>query len=394
VKSSDDVLIVGAGPAGSIAATLLARAGARVRLLDRAMFPRDKLCGDTVNPGTVAALARMGLSRALEAHGLPVDGMRLTGPLGAVVEARYPDGLRGRAILRRDLDWSLVEQAVATGARFEPGTPVRRPLLDASGAVPTVRGVTVGSERRERTFRAPVTLAADGRRSTLAFFLGLARHPQRPRRWAVGGYYENARGLSAFGEMHVRPGRYVGVAAIPGGLANVCLVRPRQPANEAMDRPARALDWALMADPFLRDRFADARLIRPPMMLGPLAVDVHGMPPAGLLLAGDAAGFIDPMTGDGLGFAVRGGALAAAAALEALENGWAGVHERLGAARRNAFAPKWRFNRALRAVVGWAPFVEAGDVAARIVPRAIRQIVRFAGDCQSADVASNVSSLV
>ncbi len=85
----------------------------------------------------------------------------------------------------------------------------------------------------------------------------------------------------------------------------------------------------------------------------------------GLLLAGDAAGFIDPMTGDGLSFALRGGALAAAAALRALEHGWAGVHAQLVADRRRAFAGKWRFNRALRSLVASPSAVRTAAAAAR-----------------------------
>src|SRR5690348_11264440 len=111
-----DVVIVGAGPAGSIAALVLARAGARVRMFDRAAFPRDKLCGDTINPGTLAALRRLGLA----VGGLPVTGMRVTGVNGLVIEGRYPDGLLGRALLRRDLDWQLLNAAVDAGAQFEP----------------------------------------------------------------------------------------------------------------------------------------------------------------------------------------------------------------------------------------------------------------------------------
>src|SRR5216117_3363237 len=99
---SDHVLIVGAGPAGAVAATVLARAGARVRLIDRATFPRDKLCGDTVNPGALAVLRRLGLTTSLDARALRVDGMRLTGENGVSIDARYPDGLYGLAILRRD----------------------------------------------------------------------------------------------------------------------------------------------------------------------------------------------------------------------------------------------------------------------------------------------------
>src|SRR5215208_5100217 len=98
-----DVLIVGAGPAGVVAGTVLARAGARVRILDRATFPRDKLCGDTVNPGALARLDALGLGAAVHAHGLRVDGMLVTGEHGVAIEGRYPDDVYGRAIVRRDL---------------------------------------------------------------------------------------------------------------------------------------------------------------------------------------------------------------------------------------------------------------------------------------------------
>src|SRR6185369_4981752 len=99
----DDVLIVGAGPAGAVAGAILARRGARVRLVDRATFPRDKLCGDTVNPGTLARLEDLGLAGGLDTRGLRVDGMIVTGERGVAIAGRYPDGRSGRAISRRDL---------------------------------------------------------------------------------------------------------------------------------------------------------------------------------------------------------------------------------------------------------------------------------------------------
>jgi len=380
----DDVIIVGAGPAGSVAAAVLARAGARVRLLDRATFPRDKLCGDTVNPGTLAALRRLGLSQPIDDRGLRVDGMRVTGPRGVTVEGRYPDGLHGRALVRSDMDWALLQLAIDAGARFESSAPVRRAIVEESGGARSVGGVVVGLGGREREIRAPVTVAADGRRSTLAFGLGLARHPPRPRRWAIGAYYENAGGMSSLGEMHVRRGRYIGVAAVPGGIANVCLVKPFDaPLHKKPPDPffTALLAAELAGDPLLRDRFADARLVQPPVVLGPLAVEVSPTDIRGLLLAGDAAGFIDPMTGDGLRFAVQGGVLAAEAALQGLTEGWNEVHQRLNKARHREFAPKWRFNRALRALVASSRGTEVAGIGARLAPGMLRRIIATAGDC-------------
>lgn len=380
MTTDTDVIVVGGGPAGCIAAIVLARAGARVRLFDRATFPRDKLCGDTVNPGCVALLGRLGLSDAV-AGALRIEGMRITGEAGVAIEARYPDGLCGRALVRRAFDAALLRQAAAAGVAVETGVPVRRPIVDAVGDGPAIGGVVVGRERAERSVRAEVTIGADGRRSALAFGLGLARHPAEPRRWATGAYYEQVAGVGALGEMHVRRGRYIGIAPLPGGIANVCVVKPFAPGDAQASNPSALLASELMRDQAFRDRFAAARLVAKPAVLGPLAVDVSDAALRGLLLAGDAAGFIDPMTGDGLRFALRGGELAAIAALDALANGWTGVHERFGAARRREFGSKWRFNRALRALVASPAAVRGAALAARLTPGLVRRIAIAAGDC-------------
>jgi len=381
----DDVLIVGAGPAGAVAAIVLARAGARVRLIDRATFPRDKLCGDTINPGTLGLLRRLGLAAALEDRALPIDGMIVTGEGGIAVEGRYPRDQRGLAISRRDFDAMLLEQAVAAGAAFEC-VAAREALVDGPASAPVIRGIVAGGARHQ--LPAKVVVAADGRRSTVAFGLRLARHPPRPKRWAIGAYFEDPI-RSTFGEMHIRRGRYIGVAPLGSGLSNVCLVLPWSGAGRAGSSacdfrdPPGLLRNAIAAEPALRNRFGGQAPVRNPIMLGPLAVDVVREDMAGLLLAGDAAGFIDPMTGDGLRFAVRGGELAAAAAMRALEHGWTGVHEQHAAARRAEFSHKWRFNRALRALVASPRALDLAAFGARVAPVALRRVIEHAGDCDT-----------
>jgi len=374
-----DVLVVGAGPAGSVAAAVLARAGVRVRIVDRAVFPRDKLCGDTINPGTLAILRRLRLASSIETRGLAIEGMRVSGGNGVVVEGRYPDGATARALLRRDFDWTLLSDAIDAGAQFEPGVAVRRAIVDNG----RVAGVMAGDQCEHR---ATVTIAADGRRSTLAFGLGLASHPRRPRRWAVGAYLDVAADEASrrFGEMHVRAGRYIGIAPVPGGLTNVCLVMPWRAGDAPLGDPRAAIVNALSRDGLLRDRFAGARMATTPIVLGPLAVDTRDTSMDGLLLAGDAAGFIDPMTGDGLRFAIRGAELTAKAAVEVLTRGWDGVHARLAQARRSEFTGKWRFNRAVRSLAASPLGVAVAAEGARLAPAVLRRAMIYAGDCGQA----------
>lgn len=377
---SDEVLIAGAGPAGSIAALLLARAGVRVRLLDRATFPRDKLCGDTLNPGALHILRRLGIAADIERAGLPIRGMVVTGAGGVRVRGEYGPGVLGLSLLRRDLDSMLVQHAVDAGASFEPGVLVHEPLVDESSGGLRVTGLRIVSCAGEsHDLRAQLTIAADGRRSRIAFHLGLARHPEHPRRWAIGGYFDSVLSCASVGEMHIRCGRYIGVAPVPGGLTNTCVV-VSEPRGGALAEPAALLVASLRADPSLGERFADARLVSAPAVLGPLAVDTNAAGMAGLLLAGDAAGFIDPMTGDGMHFAMRGAELAAVVALGVLEGRITDGPAALARERRAAFASKFRMNRALRALVASPRAVAWAARAAHLCPAVVRELISRAGD--------------
>jgi flavin-dependent dehydrogenase len=370
-----DALVVGAGPAGSIAALVLARAGIGVQVIDRARFPRDKLCGDTLNPGSLAILDRLGIGDCVRGSAMPVSGMTVTGP-GASVSAAYPRGLRGASMTRRELDQRLLNAAIAAGARFEPGVTIREPLVEDDAQV---RGVRVASGRREVVMRARVVIGADGRGSRLAAALRLSSFATRPRRWAFGAYFVDVAGVTDRGEMHIRPDGYVGVAPLPGGLTNVSVVREgRQLPAPHTDQQLFVRD-TLARDPGLRDRFAAATQVSPVSVLGPLAIDARAPGCPGLLLAGDAAGFVDPMTGDGLRFAIRGGELAAYAAIEELRSGRA-MFAALGSARRREFAAKWRVNRALRSIVGSPRLLGLAAAMSRYWSAPVAYLIGVAGD--------------
>jgi menaquinone-9 beta-reductase len=382
VNQDPDVLIVGAGPAGSIAALVLARAGVRVRLIDRASFPRNKLCGDTLNPGALARLDHLGVAAGIRAESLPVAGMIVTGPDQTQIVGEYDHGLRGAAITRHDLDVQLLDAATCAGAEFRAGVIVRSPLMSDDGT--QVAGVRAAIGAHEHDLRARVVIAADGRHSRLAFALGLARYARRPRRWAFGAYYSGVEGQTSCGEMHIRADRYIGVAPVPRGLTNVCVVRELGSLPGAQHLEAdKVLQSAVTRDPLLRARFARAHRVTPVTVLGPLAVEATSAGLPGLLLAGDAAGFIDPMTGDGLRFAIRGSELAAEYALRELETGRA-MFGNLTETRREEFAGKWRMNRWLRSLVASPHAVRTAAVIGSYWNRPVRALISKAGDVDTA----------
>jgi len=371
--------VVGAGPAGSVAALVLARAGVRVWMLERDTLPRAKLCGDTVNPGAVRRLGDLGLSGGPLATAERLTGMLVTTPRVSVRGA-YPDGQVALAVPRVRFDQWLAQAAVDAGANLECGARVLGPLWRAeAGRTGTVAGVSLRRDNGQ-TLRLPamITIAADGRRSVLARAAQLSRHPRRPRRWAFGVYATDVDGVSSMGEMHVRSGHYVGLAPLGNGLTNICVVTGRKPVGRT---PEDVIRRVLSSDPQLGERTRAWRPAGQPHVLGPLAVDcdVAGLP--GLLLAGDAAGFVDPMTGDGMHIAIRGAVLAAEAAIEALASGnLARAAGQLTTTRAAALGSKLRFNRWMRRLVSSAAAIDVVGAGARVAPAVVERLVWYAGD--------------
>lgn len=322
--SAFDVIVVGAGPAGSAAAADLAARGYRTALLDRARFPRDKPCGDYCNPGAVRQLETLGVLPDLPRHGAAfIDGMTVVAHDGTAFAAPFPTG-RAMLVPRRRLDALLAERAAARGAEFIEGYQVDQVRVDGS--------VRVTAVAPRPGLCAPLLVAADGMRSIVARRLGLLTALPAGR-YTIGAYFSGVSGPAA-GELHLGPGLYGGVARFGDGTANVCLALPRarmrrQQADAAFHDAARSL-------PRLSEHLRAWTRESSYRVTGPLGFASHRVVTARTLLAGDAAQQIEPITGQGIFFALRTAALAADAAGAALEAGRYDPRTLSGYARRRA----------------------------------------------------------
>jgi flavin-dependent dehydrogenase len=295
---------------------------------------------------------------------------------GVSIAGAYPGGCRGRAVERRRLDPWLLGLAIDSGATFEGGVVVRHVVVGDR----RVEGIAAaGSDPAStRQIEATVTIAADGRASATGRSAGLTRYRATNRRWAFGGYATGVVGAPDWGEMHVRSHLYVGVAPVGPGRFNVCAATGRRPVGQT---PREVLERVLADDPALADRFAGATFEPGVRAIGPLGVEAMSPGRPGLLLAGDAAGFVDPMTGDGLHLALRGAVLAATEASRVLEDGdHEGAVRRLARARRDAFGAKLRFNRTLVRLTASPTGVAVAARVASAAPAIVRWLVARAGD--------------
>ena len=303
-----DVVVVGAGPAGSAAAmaALRTRPGASVLLLDRADFPRDKSCGDGIAPQALDELARLGAAHVL-ADRVPVHRLRIQSPNGTVVANRLdrPDHVVPRTVF----DARLVDAAVARGAVLQRHT---------------VRRLEVRSDRvvLDGELAGRVVVGADGANGVVRRQLGVPRQPETAAAVAVRGYAPAPPGEPE--QVIVMAERdwpaYAWSFAAGDGTANVGFGM-LLPSLRAAPRGGKAeLHERLlsMLEPLHGSGFAPERLVSHHL---PLSTWRPRQPPGRVLLAGDAMSLINPLTGEGIFYALLAGRLAGVAAVGAVDAG-------------------------------------------------------------------------
>ena len=323
-----DVIIVGAGPAGSTTAYYLAQAGIDVLLLEKSRFPREKVCGDGLTPRGVRALIAMGVSVSEQDGWIRNKGLRVIGA-GRRLEMAWPElsSYPGYGLVRprTDFDEILARRAEQAGARLVEGLTVTGPVLDErTGRITGVCARPAG-DGEERTYAGRVIVAADGNSSRLSVAMGLRKRDDRPLGVAVRTYYRTPRSdddyleswLDLWDGDRLLPG-YGWIFGMGDGTSNVGLgLLNTSAAFGHTDYHALLRQW-LKGMP-AEWGFTEENRTQP-IRGAALPMGFNRTPPYfnGLLLAGDAGGMVNPFNGEGIAYAMESGEILARTIAQAL----------------------------------------------------------------------------
>jgi geranylgeranyl reductase family protein len=380
-----EVLVVGGGPAGSAVAASLAARGRNVLLVESRAHPRAKACAEYASPRIVEELRLLGVADdAWKADALPLAGMRVIRGDDAV-DIRYRDESGPRfawGLERTRFDATLAAHAVASGARLMEHTS----FVDVrwSGGQDGIGGrverATVRTPEGKRGVRCQWLIGADGARSRVSQAISVEGGAGVLRRLGLVAHYEGLPALVESGEMHVGPGWYVGLAPLAGNRLNVGMALPlngdKRPAEE---RFAAAIEGI----PAVAARLRGRKRLTPIIGASPIGHRVRRAAGRGWMLIGDAAGFIDPFTGEGIYRALRS-ARAAADALGELDED---ATKRYLAARRHAFAAKDALTWLVQGMLASPPLM--GYALRRLAsrPETAARLGSALGDCRPASDA-------
>jgi geranylgeranyl reductase family protein len=366
---SADVIVVGAGPAGSTTAYHLAQAGLDVLLLEKTAFPREKVCGDGFTPRAVKQILAMGIDPDPHDGWIRNQGLRIIGG-GMRLELPWPDLASypdyGLVRTREDFDEILARQAQKAGARLHERTAVTGPVLDELGRIVGVSARTSngdGSKGDDVEFRAPLVVAADGNSTRLSLAMGLRKRDDRPMGVAVRTYYTSPRTdddwLESWLELwdgdRLLPG-YGWIFGVGDGTVNAGLgILNSSTAFGKVDYKdllRRWLDTTPEEWGFREENRTQ------PIRGAALPMGFNRTPhyTRGLVLVGDAGGMVNPFNGEGIAYAMESGAMAAETIVQALGRPTADARERAleayPAALKEAYGGYYTLGRVFVKLIG------------------------------------------
>jgi menaquinone-9 beta-reductase len=343
-----DVIVVGAGPAGSTTAYYLAQAGLDVLLLEKSRFPREKVCGDGLTPRGVKALVAMGISVSEQDGWIRNKGLRVVGA-GKRMELPWPElsSYPGYGLVRprTDLDQMLARRAQQAGARLLEGVTVTGPVLDDRTGRITGVVAKPADAGGERAYRARVIVAADGNSSRLSVAMGLRKRDDRPLGVAVRTYYQSPRHdddyleswLDLWDGDRLLPG-YGWIFGMGDGTSNVGLgLMNTSTAFGHTDYHAMLRKW--LAGMPAEWGFTEENRTQP-IRGAALPMGFNRTPHyyQGLLLVGDAGGMVNPFNGEGIAYAMESGEILARTVVQALARARRSETERVLAGYPRALA--------------------------------------------------------